>query len=218
MLSGTAGNFSAFNEGERTALQIEADDGYADMIRSEIEDKIADIIAVNYKYGYFADKVRPQGLGKTENGILISALISADIDEDKQYVKRRIVSEREYAVDGLFHFRLSPLRKKWESVISYVPKTFSVDKLKDFISFLLEEKKQLRIFIENGRVYDRHFRRLNRTFLTGRQYKEDKLLNEILLSGCGEAELLSPVSEGEEEYLREYLGGKIIFGKTYFNN
>ena len=42
-------------------------------------------------------------------------------------------------------------------------------------------------------------------------------MNEILLSGAGEAELLSRLGEEEEEYVREYLGGKIIFGKTYFN-
>ena len=57
---------------------------------------------------------------------------------------------------------------------------------------------------------------MNRTFLTGKDYGEAKLLNEILLSGCGEAELLSAVPENDEEYLKEYLGSKIIFNKTYF--
>ena len=217
VLSSSSRKFSAYDDGSRSVLEIEAVSGYADMIRAEIEDKIADVIAVHYKYSYFASTLRPYGLAEDERGILISALISADIDDDRTYIKRKITSDGEYAVDGIFNFRLAPLKKKWEDVASYIPETFNVEKLKDFISFILEEKTGVRVFVENGRVFDRHFRRINRTALTGRNYKADRLVNEILLSGCGEAELLTRLAEEEENYLREFIGGKIIFGKTYFN-
>ncbi|MBQ9481980.1 MAG: hypothetical protein IJU84_07450 [Clostridia bacterium] len=217
ILSGASKNFSTYTDGGRSVLEIETPLDYAEMIRTEVEDKIADIIAVNYKYSYFSSAIKPYGLTPDENGILLSALISADIDDDKQYIKRKIRSEGEYSVDGLFNFRLSAIKKKWEDVASYIPKTFDAEKLKDFIAFILEEKAGVRVFVENGKVFDRHFRRINRTSLTGREYGDDRLVNEILLSACGEAELLSRVTEGEENYLKEYIGGKIIFGKTYFS-
>lgn len=216
VLSGSARNFSAYNDGSRSVLEIAANDDYADFIRAEIEDKIADIIAVNYKYACFSATVHPCGLTEDEREILLCALIAADIDDDKAYVKRRVASEREYSVDGLFNFRLAPLKKKWEGVAAYVPKAFNGDKLRDFIAFLLEEKRGTRVFVENGRVFDKHFRRMNRTFLTGRQYGDCRLLNELLLSGCGEVELLSAVSDCEEGLLRDFFGSKVIFGKTYF--
>ena len=217
-LSGSSRNFSTYKEGSRSVLEIDASSEYSDIIRCEIEDKIADIVAVNYKYSFFLPRIRPYGLTETENGVLLSALISADIDEDQRFRKRKISSDLEYSVDGLFNFRLGKLRSKWEDVIAYVPKTFDAEKLKDFIAFIMDEKAGVRVFAENGKVYDRHFRRMSRTLLTGREYGEDKLLNEILLSGAGEAELLSPVSGEEEELLKEYLGSKIIFGKNYFSD
>ncbi len=218
VLSGASRSFSTYYEGDRSVLEVSADSEYVDLIRVEIEDKISDIIAVNYKYSCFSSVVHPYGLTKDENEILISALISADIDDDKQYIKQKIFSEKEYSVDGIFNFRLSSLKKKWKDVTSYVPKTFDSEKLKDFIAFILDEKRSRRVFVENGKVFDKYFRRVNRTFLTGKQYGDGRLLNEILLSGGGEAELLSAVTDREEDYLREYLGNKIIFGKTCFFN
>ncbi len=218
VLNGAARNFSAYNEGKRSVLEIEAAGGYGELIRGEIEDKISDVIAVNYKYNFFVGQVHPLGLNEIQRGILISALISADIDEDKKYIVKKVSSENEYAVDGLFNFRLSALKRKWENVLSYIPKTFSVEQLKDFIAFIMEEKAGTRVFADKGKVYDVHFRNMRRTLLTPRVYGDDKLLNEIILSGVGEAELLSPVSEAEEGYLKEYLGDKIILGKSYFCN
>ncbi|MBQ9709813.1 MAG: hypothetical protein IJV67_04265, partial [Clostridia bacterium] len=211
-----ARRFSAYSEGSRSVLEIDATDDFADFIRAEIEDRIADIIAVNYKYACFSSSVHPYGLTDGEREILLSALIAADIDDDKHYIKRKIASETEYSVDGLFNFRLAPLKRKWAEVVSFIPKTFNCERLKDFIAFLLEEKRGYRVFVENGKVFDKHFRRLNRAFLTGRQYGDDKLLNELLLSGCGEVELLSSVTDREDELLKEYFGSKVVFGKTYF--
>ena len=62
VLSGTARKFSAYNAGSRSVLEIAVDNGYGEMLRTEIEDKVADVIAVNYKYRFFADRVRPYGL------------------------------------------------------------------------------------------------------------------------------------------------------------
>ncbi len=218
LLNGMSRNFSAYGDGSRSVLEIEADEGYSPMIRAEIEDRIADIIAVNYKYSYFSSAVHPYGLNRDENEILLSSLISADIDDDKSYIRRKIFCENEYSVDGLFNFRLAPLKRKWSEVVEYIPRTFDVEKLKDFITFILDEKNGTRVYVDNGKVFDCHFKRMNRTFLTGRQYGEYKLINEILLSGCGEAELLTSVTQAEEDILKEYFGGKIIFGKTYFCN
>ncbi len=218
VLSGASKRFSAYNDGSRSVMEIELTGDNGRYVKKEIEDKIADVIAVGYKHAVFSEGVHPYGLTEEEREILLSSLIAADIDDDREYIKRKIVCEREYSVDGLFNFRLTALKKKWQDVVSYVPKTFDGEKLKDFLAFILEEKRGNRVFVDNQKVYDKCFRRVNRTSLTGVQYGAERLVNEIILSGAGEAELLSGVSENAEEYLRDFLGNKIIFGKTYFCN
>lgn len=216
VLSGTARKFSAYSSGGRAVLEIAVDNGYGEMLRAEIEDKVADVIAINYKYKYFAKKVHPYGLNEVEQGVLLSALISADVEEDKRYVIKKLEGD-EYSVDGVFNFRLTALKNKWAEVVGYVPKTFDGERLKDFIAFLLDEKRGARVFVDKGKVFDKHFRRMTRSFLTGRQYGADKLVNEVLLSGAGEVELLTALPTDVEDFLMEYLGSKIIFGKTYFS-
>lgn len=208
----------AYRETLRNVIEVSGENCFDSMVKIEAVDKIADVIAVNYKYAYFRQYCKPYGLTETENRILLAAVISADIDEDREYVKSVIGEEQEFPIDGLFNFRLKDLKKKWNEIVRYLPKTFDPERLKDFIAYIIEEKASRRAFVENGKVFDVHFRRINRGFLSGEKQGDEKLLTEILLSGCGEAELLTPLKAEEEEYLTEYFGNKIIFSSGCFPN
>ena len=43
-----------------------------------------------------------------------------------------------------------------------------------------------------------------------------KVAKEIILSGAGEVELLSPLPEKDEPYIKEYYGDRVIFSGEYF--
>ncbi|MBQ7339627.1 MAG: hypothetical protein IJW43_02095 [Clostridia bacterium] len=198
--------------GKRSVLRIECPEHYADIIRAEIIDKIAEIIVIKYKYDFFKKTLSIGGLNSNEKELLITSLIAADFEDDKRYSVERLKSMEEIAVDGVYNFRLSPLKRKWEDVVSYMPGCFISNQLKDFISFLLENKKK-RVYIDCGKVYDCHFRRLKRASLL--EGDELKITREVLLSNCGEIEITGELPSLDEKYIREYYGDKIFFSNGY---
>ena len=182
-------------------------------LRPTLEDKIADVVAVNYKYEFFRRTVKASGLKSAEYEILLSALIAADIEDDKRYVISRLAEP--YAIDGSFTFLMKPLKKKWTEVVGFIPAYFCSDQLRDFVSYIVGEKKGKRVYVAGGGVFDDRYNKLDRAFLAGGG--ETKLIKEILLSSSGEVEVDRKISETDEYYLKEFFGDKIFFGKGYFS-
>ncbi len=199
---------------DRNILTINCPEDFKDIIRAEIADKVAEIITIKYKYEYFKKNLLVGGLSKIEKEILLTSLIAADLEDDKKYAFDRIKGYREIAIDGIFNFRLKPLKKKWEDVVGCIPECFLNTQLKEFITYLLENKKK-RVFIDDGRVYDCHYRRLKRCSLLGGD--DINIIREVLLSNCGEVELSGDIPKEDEYYLKEYYNDKIIFSSGYIN-
>ncbi len=212
ILNTTESKYYIKRAGSRAILFIDCPDGYCDIVGAEVADKLADVVVINYKYEYFKRAVSVAGLGSAEKEILMASLIAADLDEDKRYSFDKIKGGEEIAVDGVYNFRLQALKKKWEDVASYIPSAFTKSQLKEFISYLLENKRK-RIFIEQGRVYDAHYRRLKRSLLLGEE--KVSIVKEAILSNCGEIELFGALPKEDEKYLKEYYGDRIIFSGKY---
>jgi len=200
--------------GERSVLTVNCPEYYSDVIKAEIIDKTAEIITVKYKCDYFAKQLKVGGLSTNEKQILVASLIAADFDDDKRYAFDRIKSCKEIAIDGVYNFRLRLLKKKWQEVTDCIPQCFLSTQLKEFISYLLENKKK-RVYIDGGKVYDSHYRRLNRSSLLGGDGV--KIIREVLLSNCGEIDIMGDIPKEDEYYLREYYTDKIIFSGGYTN-
>ncbi len=203
------------NVDKASLLCLEINEYYQDILNSEICDRIAEIIVINYKYNYFKNTIKVCGLSQKEKEILLASLIAADLEDDKKYVFDRIKGTKIISIDGIFNFRLKALKRKWEDVVSYIPSLFSESQLKEFIAYLIENKSK-KIFIDDGKVYDSHFKRLNKCELLGEE-DENKIIKEVLLSNCGEINLSGNLSNEDEFYLKEYYGAKIIFSSEYFN-
>ncbi len=204
----TQSNISIKRAGSRSVLEVEFPERYSEIINAEIADKIAEVIAINYKYDYFLRELKISGLSDTENEILLATLIAADLEEDKKYAFDKIKGSYELAIDGTFNFRLQPLKRKWADVVSYMPPSFINSQLKDFISYLLENKKK-KVYVDGEKVYDAHYRRLKRCNLLGGE--KVNLLREILLSNCGEIEISGNIPKDDEVYLKELYKDKIYF-------
>lgn len=198
----------------RVNLTINCPKYYADIIRAEVSDKVAEVVAIKYKYDFFKKHVKVSGLSSIEREILMASLIAADLDEDKRYTYNKMKEYTDIAVDGIYYFRLQPLKRKWIDIINYIPTYFMNSQLKEFISYLLENKKK-RVYIDCGKVYDSHYRRLKRSsLLDGERLK---IVREVLLSNCGEIELNGSIPKDDEYYLKEFYNDKIIFSKTLPN-
>lgn len=197
----------------RAELIVECPEYYSEIIHTEVCDRVSEVIAVRYKYNYFSSAIKMGGLNQTEKEILFASLIAADLPEDKKYAFERIKRDNLIAIDGAFNFRMQPLKKKWEDIVSYVPSCLINSQLTDFVTYLLENKKK-RIYIDNGKVYDSHYRRLKRRSLLGGVGVD--VVREVLLSNCGEIELNGKIPEEDEFYLKQFYGDKIIFSGGCF--
>ncbi len=193
----------------RAEMIIFADEKFADYIRMETEEKIAEIIAVGYKAEFLSRTAKATGLEEIERELLLDAIISADLEDDKKYILRKLRHFSEYAIDGLYNFRLIPLKRKWEEIAGYIPPYFSKDRLKDFIKFLLDEKREKTATIDGGVVYDETLKPVSRTSIIG-QSGRGRILKEAILSGCGRVKLLSSLGETDEKYLKEYFGDNVL--------
>lgn len=200
--------------GSRFVMTLNCPDYYKDIIYAELVDKLAEIIVIKYKYDFFKKSVKVGGLSEIEKEILLASLISADLEEDKKYTIERFKGYSEIAIDGIYNFRLQPLKRKWEEIVSYMPSTFVNSQLKDFIMFLLENKKK-KVYIEGGKVYDAHYQRLKRSNLLDGE--KAKVVREVLLSNCGEIELIGELSKEDEFYLKEFYADKINFSDKYYS-
>lgn len=213
VMAETGANVSERYDEYGAELKIKAPEKFADYIRSEVEDKIADVIAVGYKYDCFKKSVPASGLKPFEREILYSALIAADIDEDKRYIVRRTRVFEEYSIGGIFNFRLVPLKRKWEEAASYIPSVFTERQLCEFVRCLAREKRGKRVIVQGGRVYDGNYNLLERSKLLPSlpECSGGGVLREVILSAGGRVEVCSEISDQDKKYLRDFYAGRITF-------
>ena len=204
------------NYKNRCELVIRFPDEYCEIFLLEIRDRLADVIAINYKHKFFKKRIKFSGLSEIESELLITSLISADVDEDKKYAVKKLKGYSEYSLDGIFNFRMKPLKEKWKEIAGYIPPSFTKNQLKDFINYLIKDKKGKRVYIDGGKVYDKRFNLLTRNKLLSLDSGELNIVKEVLLSGAGEVELCSPVSKLEDKYLKEFYESKVFLSDGYF--
>lgn len=211
----TGATVKAVSQDKRRALIYDCPEYYADIFLAETADRISEVIAVGYKYDYFKKEIKTAGLNSSEREILLASLIAADLADDKKYVFDRIKGEKQAAIDGIYNFRLKPLKKKWKDVVEYIPQCFVGSQLKDFVVYLIENRKK-RAYVDDQKVYDNYYRRLTRCALLGGE--EIPVIREVLLSGCGEVEIRGALPEEDEKYLKEFYGDRVYFAQknAYF--
>lgn len=202
-----------FTSGARKTLSVMVPDEYEITARVEIADKLAEIIAVGYKYNYFKNNVHVGGLSKVQTEIFLTALISADFDEDKAYAFSKLKNKSDFSLDGTFNFQMQPLKKKWSEIVSYMPGCFVQKQLNEFIGFLLENRIK-KVYVDAGKVYDSHYRRLYRTMLLG-DCSDASILREVMIAGGGEVEIIGNIEREEESFLKEFYLPRITFQKDF---
>lgn len=200
--------------GSRVVFEINCPESYEEIVRAEVADRAAEIVSINYKYDFLKSRIYAAGLSSEEKEILLASLIAADLDDDKKFAFDKLKTSKEMAVDGIYNFRMQAIKRKWADVASYIPMSFLSSQLKDFVYYLLESKKK-RVYVDGEKVYDCHYKRLKRSDLLGGENL--KIIREVLLSNCGEVELAGEIPKSDEEYLKEFFKGRIIFSSGYFS-
>ncbi len=194
----------------RVGLLLDIDEKSNTIASEELIDKVSDVIAIGYKYNFFKSNLSMGGLNETERELLITSLISADLKEDKRYIRSKFKQSSEMAIDGFFNFKLANLKRKWQEICSYIPEYFFKDELNDFIRYLVKERSGRKITIVGEKVFDRFGKVLNRYKLIGD--KENlKVTKEALLSSASELLIKKLPREADMFYLKEFFSDKILF-------
>ena len=192
--------------GDRTEIAFKTEREYCPYVRKYTEEHIADVLAVGYKYAYFEKRLALPLLTKPQRRLLLTALIAADYKEDRTFIVRRIRGFENYCLDGLFHFRLQDLKKRWEEIIDYIPTDMGEVGIESFISYLIEDGEG-KVFLKNGKLYDEDYRQLSRSLLTGVEWT----VGEILLSGAAQVYCFGETDEETKAFLKNYYGDKAFF-------
>ena len=193
-------------KGDHTEIAFKTEREYCPYVRKYAEEHIADVIAIGYKYAYFDKRLALPLLTKMQRRILITALVAADYKDDRQYVARRLRGYESYCLDGVFHFRLRELIKRWDEIVDYIPTDMGEASTDGFLEFLAEDGEG-KIFLKNGKVYDEEYRPLTKSLLTG----VESPIGEILL-GTAERVYCFGKTDGETAaFLKKYYGEKAVF-------
>lgn len=192
--------------GDYGEISFRAERAYCPYVRKFAENTMADVIAVGYKYAYFEKRLHLPLLTAEKRHLLITALVSADYKEDKAYTLGKIASGKDYCLDGVFHFKLKDLQKRWDGIVEYVPVDMGEASLDGFLGFLVEDGAG-KLFVKDGRVYDENYRALNKSALTGKT----STITEIVLGGAERVYCFGETDRETKSFLKKHYGEKAIF-------
>ncbi len=191
---------------DHTQIAFRTETAYCPYVRKFTEENIADIIAVGYKYAYFEKRLVLPLLSPQRKRILITALVAADYRDDRAYALRRLGGFERYSLDGVYHFRLRDLQRRWENIVQYVPTDMGDTSLDGFLEFLTEDGEG-KMFLKDGKVYDGEYRPLTRSKLTGKE----SAIGEVLLGGAEKVYCFGETDKETSAFLRKYYASKAVF-------
>lgn len=195
-----------FCRDDRSEIEFSVEKTYEPYVRREIASAAADVLVLFYKYRFFSKRLSLPLLDSEEKRLLLTALVSADFSTDKSWAEDRLRGLRDYALDGIYGFRLKELKTGWEKIASYVDEAFSSESLHSFLRYLASEGEG-RVFLSGESAYDDSYRPLKKSLLLGEYSAE----GEILLSGTRLIYCFGSQSEHTREFLKKYYREKTFF-------
>lgn len=192
--------------GNHACLRFTAERAYCPYVRKFAEEHMSDVIAIGYKYNYFDRRLPLPMLTKPQRRVLLTALVAADYQEDKAFVAKRIRGYSQYCLDGVFHFRLQALKKRWDGIVEYIPTDMGESATEGFLEFLVEDGAG-KLYVKSGKVYDADYRPLRRSLLTG----VESVVGEIILGGAERVYCFGETDEDTQAFLKKYYGKKGVF-------
>ncbi len=191
-------------------LRLDVPEAYASFFLSELKEKLAEIIVVGYKYDFFAEKTRLSGLNEAEKELFLTAVIAADLDDDKKYALRILEISEETAVDGVYHFRLQKLKEKWGEIAAMLPSYFGEELYHNFMQYLIDDFREQPVYVVGGQVFDERYNRTTPGVLSGGEGNLTCAKN-ILLSCGKEIHLVGETSPETSAFLSEFYGTNVYF-------
>lgn len=194
------------SEGNQTKIDFQTENAYCPYVRRFAEENIADVISVGYKYDFFDKRLKLPLLSSAEKRLFITALVAADYKDDKLQILRRVRSNGDYCLDGVFHFRLRDILRRWQGISDYVPLDMSCPSVEEFLGYLIDDGEG-KVYVKDNKVYDENYKLVNKSRLTGK----DSVVGEVLLSGAKRVYCFGELERNAALFLKKYYGEKAVF-------
>ena len=136
----------------RFRLSLAVADKLREYIWARAREEIVEILAVEYKYQFFSEKLEIPMLDDFLKTAFLSALAVFDKQTDKKYIEQHLFFDGEINLDSLFLFRLPLLKDRWSEIVELVESNFSEllpnHGMIEMMKFLIESSP-----VENNEVW-----------------------------------------------------------------
>lgn len=190
----------------KTTIEFSMQKIYEPYVRAETENAVAEVLTLAYKYRFFEKTLPKFNLKEEEKEVLLTALVCADFETDKEYLRRKITSLENYPLDGVFAFRMQDMKEGWKRTSACISEEFDARALDAFLGWIAEEGKG-RVFLLDDVLYDEEYRPMKKSVLTG-GYSVKK---EMLLSRAKYAYSFGCQSEDTKAFLKRYYADRTFF-------
>lgn len=190
----------------KTTIEFSTRKIYEPYVRAETENAVAEVLTLAYKYRFFEKALPYLRLKEQEKDVLLTALVSADFETDKEYLRRRIATLENYPLDGVFAFRMQDMKEGWKRTSACLSEEFDERALDSFVGWIAEEGKG-RVFLLDDVLYDEEYRPMKKSVLTG-GYSAKK---EMLHSRAKYAYCFGEQSEETKAFLKRYYADRTFF-------
>ncbi len=212
-----AGVCARYEKGEATAtLTLEIPDLYTEFVFAEVREKLADVIAVGYKYDFFIENTQFWGLSSEQKELFITAVIAADYLEDRRFAQRVIILSEDISVDGVYHFKLQKLTEKWKEICACLPTYFGEEIYRSFMQYLIDDFSDSNVYLVGESVYDKRYGKRGLSLLLGEKNQPNPA-QEILLC-CGKnVHVVGETESSAIPFVKDFYGKNVRFhsGETF---
>ena len=152
------GVLTEHEENGYVSILVGVEDEYKENIKSMISSCIVEIICNKYKWNFLNKKLNLPI--QNDIGLLAfkKALLNFDKETDRFIVKKSLVLERDIFLESFFYFKLTPLKNKWQELITLsnenrdylVCKDSFIDLLKFLVDNLDIEEDEISVIKEKN--------------------------------------------------------------------
>lgn len=206
-----AGVKARYEEGDCAAsLLLEIPEHYLEFVFAEVREKLADVIAVGYKYDFLIQNTQFWGLSPQQKELFLTAVIAADYTEDRRFAQRAITLNEEISVDGFYHFKLQKLTEKWKEICACLPAYFGEEIYRSFMQYLIDDFSDSPVYLVGEIVYDKRYGKRNLSLLLSEKNQPNPA-QEILLC-CGKnVHVVGDAESSAIPFVKDFYGKNVRF-------
>lgn len=136
----TGGLYAEVKRNERIFIAVACESQYKSRLMAIMKNCFTDMFATVVKHNYLKKRIRLP-IDKGSYNLLLHTLVAFDRENERQLIENALPIIDGISLDGIFHFRLNELKKRWDEIASLAMENAAYlideDTLNELIRFLI---------------------------------------------------------------------------------